>query len=470
MHLLLSGIVGSVAYGLAGPAPTWTGSVSSPPRRWPSTACGHPGSRWSAPTRTSPCTRPASSARLALSGNPTATELAWLPEDCYETRTDLGDRLIAIRSAFLSAPRVRDAYLGYAGQQFRKLSHPRLDGRPRPAAHGQARPAPGPAAAPGADSLRHRRAGDPARRPGVVPGVRRTGGGRRAGRGGALVAEAERDFARLRTPLPDRPDEATGGSAGCATSAPRTCRRRGTTSVVEEAGDPVPQVGAVGPERRRAGRTRAGWRGAARRRAARRPATGCRSSPAQPITRAGAVTAASARGVRSGAWSGRVGQARRPARRAAAGRAVGAGTPNRPGCCVPTGGSSSRDHVGHGRGVAARPPRRAGRSAVRRATGPAAGRARRAGRRPARSKRSGLSASSRQSAPAPRLAPNARVAPLEVGDRPQVTGEVEVAPRAGRRVGAAVPTELEEDLAAGRPRCRTAGWWRCRCPARARTR
>ncbi|WP_051830164.1 MULTISPECIES: DNA polymerase beta superfamily protein [Streptomyces] len=59
--------------------------------------------------------------RLALGCNPTASELVWLPDDLYETRTPLGDELIGIRAAFLSAPAVRKAYLGYADQQFRKL-------------------------------------------------------------------------------------------------------------------------------------------------------------------------------------------------------------------------------------------------------------------------------------------------------------------------------------------------------------
>lgn len=59
--------------------------------------------------------------RLALGGNPTVMELVWLPDDLYEVRTPLGEGLIDIRQAFLSAPRVRDAYLGYATQQFRKL-------------------------------------------------------------------------------------------------------------------------------------------------------------------------------------------------------------------------------------------------------------------------------------------------------------------------------------------------------------
>ncbi|MFJ9693646.1 DNA polymerase beta superfamily protein [Kitasatospora sp. NPDC101183] len=59
--------------------------------------------------------------RLALSCNPTASELVWLPAELYETRTPLGEELIAIRATFLSAPAVRRAYLGYADQQFRKL-------------------------------------------------------------------------------------------------------------------------------------------------------------------------------------------------------------------------------------------------------------------------------------------------------------------------------------------------------------
>lgn len=61
--------------------------------------------------------------RLALAGNPTVTELLWLPDRLYETRTPLGDALIAIRSRFLSARRIRDAYLGYATKQFRLLSN-----------------------------------------------------------------------------------------------------------------------------------------------------------------------------------------------------------------------------------------------------------------------------------------------------------------------------------------------------------
>ncbi|MFI9641722.1 DNA polymerase beta superfamily protein [Micromonospora sp. NPDC051925] len=208
MHLLLSGIVGSVAYGLAGPgsdvdrigvfaAPTVAFHGLRPPRESMVTTDPdvtlHEAGKY---------------ARLALSGNPTATELIWLPADCYETRTDLGERLIAIRSAFLSAPRVRDAYLGYASQQFRKLTtrDSTMDGRRRTAKHarhlarllyqGRRLYATGCLEIRLADPAWFRAFGER-----VADGA--------LTEAEALVGEAERDFDRLRTPLPDRPDEAT---------------------------------------------------------------------------------------------------------------------------------------------------------------------------------------------------------------------------------------------------------------------
>lgn len=60
-------------------------------------------------------------ATLALAGNPTVMELLWLPPESYTVTTTLGWQLIALRDQFLSAPRVRDAYLGYATQQFHQL-------------------------------------------------------------------------------------------------------------------------------------------------------------------------------------------------------------------------------------------------------------------------------------------------------------------------------------------------------------
>ncbi|WP_369183455.1 nucleotidyltransferase domain-containing protein [Streptomyces sp. Y1] len=119
--VLLAGIVGSTAYGFAhagsdvdrlGLFATPTEELHGldrPAESYVTTAPDltlHEAAKW---------------CRLALNCNPTASELVWLPDDLYETRTPLGAELVAIRSTFLSAPAVRRAYLGYADQQFRKL-------------------------------------------------------------------------------------------------------------------------------------------------------------------------------------------------------------------------------------------------------------------------------------------------------------------------------------------------------------
>ncbi|MFE2040729.1 DNA polymerase beta superfamily protein [Streptomyces sp. NPDC059477] len=126
-NVLLSGIVGSTAYGLAHQdsdvdrlglfaAPTEELHGLRPPKESHVTTDPdrtlHEAAKW---------------CRLALGGNPTVLELVWLPDELYEVRTELGDELIGIRASFLSAPRVRDAYLGYATQQFRRLEQ-RADG------------------------------------------------------------------------------------------------------------------------------------------------------------------------------------------------------------------------------------------------------------------------------------------------------------------------------------------------------
>ena len=56
---------------------------------------------------------------LALVTNPTVSELLWLPE--YETLHPAGQLLVEHREKFLSDPYVRSAYGGYATQQARKL-------------------------------------------------------------------------------------------------------------------------------------------------------------------------------------------------------------------------------------------------------------------------------------------------------------------------------------------------------------
>jgi len=57
--------------------------------------------------------------RLALACNPTVTELLWLQN--YEVKTSAGDKLVEIRRAFLSSHKVKDSYLGYARSQLKKL-------------------------------------------------------------------------------------------------------------------------------------------------------------------------------------------------------------------------------------------------------------------------------------------------------------------------------------------------------------
>lgn len=120
-HILLSGVVGSTAYGLAGPDSDIDrlGVFAAP------TAAFHGLHR---PAETHVTTSPdvtlheaAKFAWLALKGNPSVTEVLYLEE--YEVLSPLGEQLLDIRSAFLSAPAVRRAYLGYAFDQFTKLKN-----------------------------------------------------------------------------------------------------------------------------------------------------------------------------------------------------------------------------------------------------------------------------------------------------------------------------------------------------------
>lgn len=121
LHVLLSGIVGSTAYGLAGAHSDLDrlGVFAAPTEAFHGLHRPRQSIVTTAPDET--LHEAAKYASLCLSGNPTAMELLWLPNDLYEVRTPLGDELVGLRQAFLSADRVRDAYLGYAGQQFRKL-------------------------------------------------------------------------------------------------------------------------------------------------------------------------------------------------------------------------------------------------------------------------------------------------------------------------------------------------------------
>jgi hypothetical protein len=150
-------------------------------------------------------------ASLALKVNPTITELLWLPDDLYEVRTRLGNDLISIRRHLLSRTAVRNAYLGYATQQFRRLEN-RGDGsfsadtRKRTAKHAR-------------HLLRLLTQGLELFETGTLT-VRLENPGRYRDFGvwvasGDLeaaqreIASAERAFDTAQTPLPERPDEAT---------------------------------------------------------------------------------------------------------------------------------------------------------------------------------------------------------------------------------------------------------------------
>ncbi|GAA4638572.1 hypothetical protein GCM10023196_096860 [Actinoallomurus vinaceus] len=210
-EILLAGIVGSTAYGLATPDSDVDrlGVFAAPTRSLLGLRTPRESIVSTSPDRTLHEARKWCS--LALGGNPTAMELVWLPDDLYETRTPFGDELIGIRSAFLSAKRVRDAYLGYATQQFRKLEN-RGDGsfsadtRKRTAKHARhlARLVHQGRELYATGNLRIR-LDDPGWYRDFGDGV--AGGDVEAAR--RLLAETEADFDRIRTPLPDRPDEDT---------------------------------------------------------------------------------------------------------------------------------------------------------------------------------------------------------------------------------------------------------------------
>ena len=58
---------------------------------------------------------------LLLNSNPSATELLWLPDDLYEVKTTLGGQLLEIRETFLSAREVLYSYRSFADSQYNKL-------------------------------------------------------------------------------------------------------------------------------------------------------------------------------------------------------------------------------------------------------------------------------------------------------------------------------------------------------------
>jgi uncharacterized protein len=207
LNILLSGVVGSTAYGLATEdsdvdrlgvfaAPTVqfhglhppVGKAASIVRNNPDVTLHEAGKL----------------ASLCLGGNPTVTELLWLEE--YETRTHLGLDLVDIRTAFQSAKRCRDAYFGYATAQFHRLAETgQFQSKMRKRVEKHARHllrlldqgfeiySTGQLTIRVADPERYREFG------------RRVAENSEAAR--PALAEAEERFDSVRSPLPDRPDE-----------------------------------------------------------------------------------------------------------------------------------------------------------------------------------------------------------------------------------------------------------------------
>lgn len=123
--VLLQGIAGSTAYGLAGPHSDFDhlGIFAMPTVALFGIDLGI-FTEGKAVRRTDPdytFHEVGKAVRILLGVNPTLTELLWLPDELYEVRTPLGDELIGLRESLLSAQQVRGSYLDYAVSQFRKL-------------------------------------------------------------------------------------------------------------------------------------------------------------------------------------------------------------------------------------------------------------------------------------------------------------------------------------------------------------
>lgn len=125
-RVLLQGTVGSHAYGLnhaesdvdllaVGIAPTEQFLGLAPPTRKSGTRLGQSIGQDSVTHELGKY------CALALQCNPTILDLLWLESRLYSVRTPVGNELIYRRQEFLSRGYVRNAYLGYATQQFNKL-------------------------------------------------------------------------------------------------------------------------------------------------------------------------------------------------------------------------------------------------------------------------------------------------------------------------------------------------------------
>lgn len=133
MNVLLSGVVGSTAYGLnhAGSDVDILGMFAVPTVELHGLVAPKDSVVTTDPDST--FHEAAKAVRLIMGSNPTASELLWL--DNYLVRTPLGDELIGMRESLRSAAGVKSAYLGYSVQQLRKIKAHGPESRIRQAKH-----------------------------------------------------------------------------------------------------------------------------------------------------------------------------------------------------------------------------------------------------------------------------------------------------------------------------------------------
>ena len=122
MKIILEGIVGSTAYGLAGPdSDVDVAGIYVAPTR-PFLGIQPPQDKGSTVAMTDPDItyhEVGKFCRLALKANPSITDMLWL--DSYTRGTWEGLYLVGHREFFLSGPQVRNSYLGYATDQFGRI-------------------------------------------------------------------------------------------------------------------------------------------------------------------------------------------------------------------------------------------------------------------------------------------------------------------------------------------------------------
>src|SRR4051812_45488267 len=133
MNVILEGIVGSRAYGLAreGSDVDHLGIFAYRTNEFwvlsqPTETVTHSGPQY---TEDRTYHEVGKYLRLALQCNPTILELLWLPDELIVQHEFEGSALRVIRRSFLSEQRVRDAYGGYAVQQAERLRRRNLEGK-----------------------------------------------------------------------------------------------------------------------------------------------------------------------------------------------------------------------------------------------------------------------------------------------------------------------------------------------------